>query len=86
MRGLTFQHVPEPLRNAALRYTSSIELLDEIIQESPEHRHNARVNSSIRRVERDRDNDRDNDNNRDNDRYNESSVCVNSILIDFVCL
>jgi hypothetical protein len=59
MRGLTFQHVPEPLRNAALRYTSSIELLDEIIQESPEHRHNARVNSSIRRVERDRDNDRD---------------------------
>jgi hypothetical protein len=47
------------LRNAALRYTSSIELLDEIIQESPEHRHNARVNSSIRRVERDRDNDRD---------------------------
>lgn len=59
MRGLTFQHVPEPLRNTALRYTSSIELLDEIIQELAAHRHNARANSSIRRVERDRDNDRD---------------------------
>jgi hypothetical protein len=59
VRALSAADVPEPLRNAALGYAPSMERLDEIIQESAAHRHNASANSSIRRMQRDRDNERD---------------------------
>jgi len=57
MRGLTGQHVPESVRLVAQSYTSSMETLEEIVQDADRHRHNMRSYELTRRSERERERD-----------------------------